>query len=1024
MTPERHQHIKNIFLEVIELPKDAWPAALARACAGDDDLRHEVEVLLQCHVDMRDRLGVEPESEIGKDSSVWAAGARRPPAPPASGATPPARPSPSPRERSELPTEPGFAQPARERSPSPAIPLRVPADHAPAPAHNDSPRRPRSSIASEQGRFLPGTVIDNRYRIVALVGRGGMGEVYRADDLKLGTTVALKFLPSELAERPARMQSLIDEVRTARAVSHPNVVRVYDIGEHKRELFISMEFVDGETLDTLMSRIGQLPEKKAEQIAQQLCAGLAAIHDAGVLHRDLKPSNVMIDGRGQVRVNDFGLASVKDVYGLEAIAGTPGFVPPESLSGKSATIRSDIYALGLVLYELFTGVPAYRGRTREDLIREQETLDPDSPLMHAPDLPPEIADAIMQCLSRDPAERPRSAREVAGLLPGGDPLAAAMAAGDTPSPALVAASGRKGVLTPWQAIAAMVAFLGVLAMTLMLGQYGSLIRRVSLPKSPDVLAEHSRDILRTLGYGEPLSHEAYTLDLYDEWLDELQRKESTGKRADRLSRDRPAAIDFWYRSSKSPLLPRNPQGKITYYDPTIVEQGMILLRLSPAGRLRELAVVSNDLYWPSSGLVRAESAPAGVSDEPKPPVEPDYEPAFKAAGLDMRKFVPVDPKRIPPVYAEHRAAWVGVYPESPDEPVQVEIASADGKIVAFRTVELNWQGSQLAIPRLSLFTKAQEIGLALFAIAQAASLVGAMVLARRNIRERRGDQTGAARLATFVCVTVLLHGLLSADTLSSQNVWFGITGWVVARALAMGVAAWLLYIGFEPYVRRVWPEILVSWSRLVDGRWRDPLVGQSVLLGGVCGCVIAALIYINRSIPTWVGGTPAIPYYMGEFDLDALGNLSASLGVIVHVLLKAVQVAMGFVALLALSRLIFKRQWLALLAWFVVQTAILVLGPNAYTGWWSVPIVAGMVGIGAVILLRNGLLGLIALSSVVLVLVAGPITMDEHSWFYERSAATLVVLCAIMTVSAVFAAIAPPQKNLLSGSGTARPNRG
>jgi serine/threonine protein kinase len=199
-------------------------------------------------------------------------------------------------------------------------------------------------------------ILSERYRIIGLVGRGGMGEVYRADDLKLGQPVALKFLPAKLASEPAWIERFYAEVRHARGVSHPNVCRVYDVGEIEGRHFLSMEYVDGEDLASLLRRIGRLPPDKAVEIARELCAGLAAAHDKGVLHRDLKPANVMIDGRGRAKITDFGLAvGVEgDERGAE-VSGTPAYMAPEQLSGKGASVQSDVYALGLVLYEIFTG---------------------------------------------------------------------------------------------------------------------------------------------------------------------------------------------------------------------------------------------------------------------------------------------------------------------------------------------------------------------------------------------------------------------------------------------------------------------------------------------------------------------------------------------------------------------------------------------------------------------------------------------------------------------------------------------
>ena len=158
-----------------------------------------------------------------------------------------------------------------------------------------------SSASSPHGRFVPGTMLADRYRIVSMLGKGGMGEVYRADDLTLGQSVALKLLPDELAFDRKRLEYFYREVRLSRQISHPNVCRVYDIAEVDGRRFLSMEYVDGEDLKGLLRRVGRFPQDRGIEIARQLCAGLAAAHDRGVLHRDLKPANVMIDGRGHVR---------------------------------------------------------------------------------------------------------------------------------------------------------------------------------------------------------------------------------------------------------------------------------------------------------------------------------------------------------------------------------------------------------------------------------------------------------------------------------------------------------------------------------------------------------------------------------------------------------------------------------------------------------------------------------------------------------------------------------------------------
>ena len=172
------------------------------------------------------------------------------------------------------------------------------------------PSHVSSSSDVDEGRFLPGTLLGGRYRIIGLLGRGGMGEVYRATDLALGQSVALKFLPEEAAQNQRLLERFHGEVRIARQVSHPNVCRVYDIGQAEGMPFISMEYVDGEDLASLLLRIGRLPADKALETARKLCAGLAAAHDRGIIHRDLKPQNIMMNKRGDVVIMDFGLAPI------------------------------------------------------------------------------------------------------------------------------------------------------------------------------------------------------------------------------------------------------------------------------------------------------------------------------------------------------------------------------------------------------------------------------------------------------------------------------------------------------------------------------------------------------------------------------------------------------------------------------------------------------------------------------------------------------------------------------------------
>jgi len=317
-----------------------------------------------------------------------------------------------------------------------------------------------SSDAIGGGRFAPGQIIADRYRVVALAGRGGMGEVYRAEDLRLSQLVAIKFLPASLSRDAGALARFHSEVRIARQVSHPNVCRVFDIGDADGVPFLSMEYVDGEDLSSLIRRIGRLSPDKAIEIARQVCAGLAAAHERGVIHRDLKPANLMLDSSGKIRITDFGLAVIAaSLEASDVKAGTPAYMSPEQLEGKDVTPRSDLYSLGLVLYEILTGKRAFNATSLPELIRQRESSVPASPSMIVRDLDPLIERVILRCLEKDPAQRPASALQVAAALPGGDPLAAALAAGETPSPDMVAAAGENSGLSPRIGLAALTAVL-------------------------------------------------------------------------------------------------------------------------------------------------------------------------------------------------------------------------------------------------------------------------------------------------------------------------------------------------------------------------------------------------------------------------------------------------------------------------------------------------------------------------------------------------------------------------------------
>jgi hypothetical protein len=295
--------------------------------------------------------------------------------------------------------------------------IAVGAPPAGTSAHASASGRHSVAVAVSDEPFAPGTLLGGRFKIVRQLGRGGMGVVYQADDVRLGHTVALKFLPPALAHDARRLAQFHNEVRLAREVSHPNVCRVYDIGDVDGHLFLSMEYIEGEDLAAALRRRGRFPEEEAVELIRQICAGLAAVHARGVLHRDLKPANIMLNSSGQAQLMDFGIAAAGHVEETERLSeGTPAYMAPEQLAREDVTIQSDIYALGLVMHEILTGLRRFNPKTLDELTRQQADAASAVPPDLAAVARPRLQEAVLRCLDRDPSRRPASAQAVAAML--------------------------------------------------------------------------------------------------------------------------------------------------------------------------------------------------------------------------------------------------------------------------------------------------------------------------------------------------------------------------------------------------------------------------------------------------------------------------------------------------------------------------------------------------------------------------------------------------------------------------------
>jgi eukaryotic-like serine/threonine-protein kinase len=849
------------------------------------------------------------------------------------------------------------------RSPSPA--------RSPAAAHSSGATTP----VTPPPRFVPGALFADRFRIVALLGRGGMGEVYRADDLRLGQAVALKFLPEALAGDAGRLDRLYNEVRTARQVAHPAVCRVYDIDEAEGQHFLSMEFVDGEDLASLLRRIGRLPQDKAIEIARQVCAGLGAAHERGVLHRDLKPENVMLDGRGKARITDFGLAGpVTSIQGDDIRSGTPAYMSPEQLAGREVTTSSDVYALGLVLYEVFTGKKPFAGRTLAEITRQHNEGTPVNPSQIVGDLDPAVERAILHCLEPDARRRPQSAFAVAAALPGGDPLAAALAAGETPSPELVAASGALEGVSPAVAWGLLAAIAVSVALALVLVRRVQVAGYVPLDKPPQALEDRAREVLVALGQERvPVdSGVGYSVD--SEYLRHVESRETRTDRWNVLRKDRPAVVRFYYRQSDRPLASTSLSTRVSWNNPPITLSGMSGVELDLQGRL---------VGFYATTPQREEEAPA-----PAAPV--DWSPLFTQARLEAGRFQPVTPLWTPAFHTDTRAAWVGTDATRPDLPLRLEAAAYRGKPVFFQMVWEWTRPERMEAARLRPGqTTASRFAIAILLVVTATALL----LARRNLLLGRGDRAGARRLAALALTAELCGWLLGGHHVAEIGGELMLIIRGLGVCLLLAAAVWILYLAIEPYIRRHWPDMLVSWTRLLAGRWRDPLVGRDVLLGTAVGALAAmAIPFVRTIVLRWFSLPPLPPY--GAEALDVTLGLRYVLTSLEGIAVGTLANAMFFVLVLMVFRLVLRRDALAAIAFMVtISLQSTIQSPLPF----AAALVLNILGVGLplYLVLRQGVLVTVVALFVAALLSAMPVPPSLGHWAADGMVAALLVVSAL-----------------------------
>lgn len=871
-----------------------------------------------------------------------------------------------------------------------APPSSTPRKPPGTPTPSRSPRSTRvsdpltSSDAIGGGRFTPGQILAERYRIVALAGRGGMGEVFRAEDLTLGQIVAMKFLPEKLSQDAAALSRFHAEVRNARQVSHPNVCRVFDIGETDGALFLTMEFVDGEDLASVVRRIGRLSPDKATEIARQICAGLAAAHERGVIHRDLKPANVMLDGAGKIRITDFGLAGLAaNMQGEDARAGTPAYMAPEQLAGKEVTTKSDIYSLGLILYEILTGKRVFEASTLQELVRLRESGTITNPSTLVRDLDPLIERVILRCLEADPDKRPVSALQVAAALPGGDPLAAALAAGETPSPQMVAAAGSTEGIKPWLGLTLVATVLLGLVAHMMLADRYRVQNLTPLEKPADALLTRSQEIVQQLGITDAPADTAHGFFSDGDYLNYIQEHDKSQTRWKRLSSDRPTTIIFWYRRSPRELQSDSffnsvGSGVITPWEPPSDVTGMISVFLDTQGRLLLFKRIPAE-FDPPSG--------------PAPP--PDWSPLFSAAGLDPAKFSAATPEWADLLYSDTRAAWTREITTPIQVTERVEAAAYRGKPVYFRVL-FPWANPyrDRLHPASAHQKLASIIGIVLFGVL----LFGSIMIVRRNVRQKKGDEAGSWRLANFLFFVFLAMWALQAHHLASMGE-FGTVVLALAWAFLVSTFARMLYFGLEPFVRRRDPHTLIGWMRLMGGKIRDPLVGRDVLIGITYGVLLGVFEYVDNVLLPLLGASPPQP---GAPLMESLLGVRLTLGSVFAFTWIYVLWSLGIFFLLFLLRLVVRKDWIA---------AIVIVFLGAITNpqgdyFWMTFLGLAVIWLSAYLVLRRfGLLALVLGLVVQNMLVLFPMTTHLSRWYASGAIAGMVTIVAI-ALFAMYSALA------------------
>ena len=560
--------------------------------------------------------------------------------------------------------------------------------------------------------------------------------------------------------------------------------------------------------------------------------------------------------------------------------------------------------------------------------------------------------------------RPDSAIAVSAALPGGDPLAAALAAGETPSPAMVAAAGRiEPVPLPIGLGLVAIAVVGLVAVIGLRGE-SSFNRFVPMELSGPVLEDRARQAVQKLGYRAPAADSFGTFSTSFEYYEWASRR-GVDRAWVEMASGRTPAISYWLRSSPQALRPLNQQGRPQIDDPPLRVVGMTLARVDPRGFLLEFHGVPPQYSGPPTAGGGTAAAPAV-----------DWQVVFDVVGWSRDRFAPAAPQWTGLTQADTRAAWTGTIPELGDIPLRLEAGAFAGRVTYVQAIGPWTKPSREAPPAPTLTQRLLSMVQPLLI---ASLIVGSALLARRNLRAGRGDRAGASRVALWVGMLMTLRWLVAAHHSGTYATFQGAFIDASADALLNAGLVWLAYLGIEPWLRRHWPASLLSWSRLLGGSFRDPLLGRDVLLGVVFGVAAGLYLVAMRYVILQVTGTSAGPMLNGVPQLTSPRYVVAAMIVApTNALTNGVLIALLYVML----RRLLRRPVLAATAVMLIFALLVGAGESFTANPWLNPVL--ITGFAVVILLplvRFGLVPFMVGFGIHQLMATTALTTDLGTWY-------------------------------------------